>query len=68
MKDFDYSLLQAKKWDSDLLNYVGQIAEHKGRQELFLSQKPAVLDSLVELDIVPNMIESENTASIRSIL
>ena len=66
MKDFDYSLLQAKKWDSDLLNYVGQIAEHKGRQELFLSQKPAVLDSLVELAIVQSTESSNRIEGIRT--
>ena len=53
MRKFDYSLLKEKKWDAEILNYISQISEYKGRQELYLSQKPTVLDNLVELAIIP---------------
>ncbi len=48
-KTFDYSKLENRKWDKEVLNYVGLIHEYKGRQQLYLSQKPANLDKLVEL-------------------
>lgn len=48
MRRFNYSFLKDKKWDSEMLGLVAQIHEYKGRQELYLKQKPAVLDKLVE--------------------
>lgn len=48
MRDFNYDLLQDCHWDSEVLGLVAQIHEFKGRQELYLKQKPAVLDKLVE--------------------
>lgn len=49
MRTFDYSKLQIKKWDSELLGLVAQIHEYKGRQELYLKQKPVVLDKLIDI-------------------
>lgn len=49
MRIFDYSLLRERKWDSEVLGLVAQIHEYKGRQEMFLRQKPAALDRLVEI-------------------
>lgn len=46
MRDFDYTKLANRQWDSELLGLVAQIHEFKGRQELYLKQKPAVLDKL----------------------
>lgn len=48
MRDFNYDLLRNRHWDSEVLGLVAQIHEFKGRQELYLKQKPAVLDKLVE--------------------
>ena len=48
-KIFDYSLLEERKWDREVLNYIGQIHEYKGRQQLYLAQKPVELERLVEL-------------------
>ena len=48
MRNFNYALLKGKKWDGELLNYMTKIGEYKGRQELFLHQKPTVLGNLVE--------------------
>ncbi len=48
MRIFNYDLLKDCHWDSEVLGYVAQIHEFKGRQELYLKQKPAVLDKLVE--------------------
>lgn len=48
-KEFDYSKLEKRKWDIETLNYIGLIHEFKGRQQLYLSQRPADLDKLVEI-------------------
>lgn len=49
MRKFDYSKLKEKKWDKEILNYVGLIHEYKGRQQLYLSIKPDEIDRLVEI-------------------
>lgn len=49
MRDFDYSGLKNRTWDSEILEYVAQIHEFKGRQELYLRQKPVQLERLVEI-------------------
>ena len=41
MRVFDYPALSTRTWDTDILNLVARIHEHKGRQELFIRQKPA---------------------------
>ena len=48
-REFDYSNLQKRTWDQEVLNYVGLIHEYKGRQQLYLSQRLADLDTLVEV-------------------
>ena len=49
MRDFDYSKLRNIKWDSEILGLVAQIHEYKGKQVLYLKQKPATLEKLVEV-------------------
>ena len=49
MRTFDYSQIQSRQWDSEILGLVAQIHEFKGRQELYLKQKPAVLDKLIDI-------------------
>ncbi len=49
MKIFDYTKLSERTWDSEVLSYVAQIYEAKGRQELFIRQKPVQLYRLVEI-------------------
>lgn len=49
MREFDYHRLTERTWDNEILSYVAQIHEHKGRQELFLKQKPVELTRLVEI-------------------
>lgn len=70
MRTFDYELLKNHNWDSEVLGLVAQIHEYKGRQELYLRQKPAVLDKLVELAKIQstdasNKIEGIVTTSTR---
>lgn len=48
MRVFNYENLEKSKWDSEIVNLLVQIHEHKGKQELFLKRKPAVLDKLMK--------------------
>lgn len=70
MRNFDYSKLRNHQWDSELLGLVAQIHEFKGRQELYLKQKPTTLEKLVEIAKVQsteasNKIEGIITTSTR---
>ena len=49
MRVFDYSKLNSRTWDNEILSYIAQIHEYKGKQELFLRQKPVELKRLVEI-------------------
>ncbi len=49
MREFDYVKLKEQLWDSEILSYVAQIHEYKGRQELYIQQKPVELERLVEI-------------------
>lgn len=49
MRQFDYKKLSEKKWDNDILLMCSKVHECKGRQELFVRQKPAQLDRLIEI-------------------
>lgn len=70
MREFDYSKLSALKWDAEVLSLVAKIHECKGRQEMFLAQKPSILDKLVEVAKIQsteasNKIEGIVTTSTR---
>ncbi len=70
MRSFDYSRLYDKVWDTDILNLVAKIHERKGRQDLFIMQKPVELDRLVEIAKIQsteasNKIEGIVTTSTR---
>ena len=49
MKIFNYGQYVNAKWSSKILGFVARINEHKGRQELYLRQKPEVLQRMVEV-------------------
>ena len=59
MREFDYSKYRDLKWDNEILNYLSQIHEYKGKQELFSRQKPVELRRLVEVAKVQS-VESSN--------
>ncbi len=70
MRAFDYSALANRQWDSEILGLVAQIHEFKGKQELYLRQKPAVLDKLtrtakIQSTEASNKIEGIVTTSTR---
>ena len=49
MRTFDYMKLADRMWDSEILTYVAKIHEYKGRQELYVRQKPVELERLVKI-------------------
>ena len=70
MRIFNYSKLEFLQLDSDVVFLLGRIHEAKGKQELFLSQKPKELDKLVEIAKIQsteasNAIEGIRTTDVR---
>ena len=59
MRSFDYTKYKSFCWDNEILNYLSQIHEHKGKQELYLRQKPIEMEKLVEVAKVQS-VESSN--------
>ena len=49
MRDFNYSEINNRKWDSKLLGLVAAIYREAGKQELYLKQRPEELNKLVEI-------------------
>ena len=66
MRSFDYSVLKNKTWDNEILGLVAQIHEYKGRQELYLKQKPEELDRLVEIAKIQSTEASNEIEGIRT--
>lgn len=70
MRRFEYGWLQSLSWDMDILSLIAGIYRANGKEEVLLSQSPAILDSLVELAKVQsteasNAIEGIVTTSTR---
>ena len=66
MRSFDYSALKNKTWDNEILGLVAQIHEYKGRQELYLKQKPEELDRLIEIAKIQSTGASNEIEGIRT--
>ena len=66
MRTFDYADLKIKQWDNEILGLVAQIHEYKGRQELYLQQKPEELERLVEIAKVQSTEASNEIEGIRT--
>lgn len=49
MRNFNYSKISNKKWDSEVLGLIAAIYKEAGKQELYLKQRPAQLEKLVEI-------------------
>ena len=64
MRVFDYEKLSQSQWDVEVINLLAKIHEHKGKQELFLERKPAVLDKLVEIAKVQSVEDSNKIEGI----
>lgn len=66
MRTFDYFALKNKTWDNEILGLVAQIHECKGRQELYLKQKPEELDKLIEIAKIQSTEASNEIEGIRT--
>lgn len=66
MRSFDYTDLKTKQWDNEILGLVAQIHEYKGKQELYLQQKPKELERLVEIAKVQSTEASNEIEGIRT--
>ncbi|MCR4925741.1 MAG: Fic family protein [Clostridiales bacterium] len=49
MRNFNYSEIKNQKWDSQVLGLIAAIYKEAGKQELYLKQRPAELEKLVEI-------------------
>ena len=70
MREFNYSDISNRKWDSELLGLIAAIYKEAGKQELYLKQKPEELEKLVDIAKVQstaasNAIEGIMTTSTR---
>ena len=61
MKKFDFNRLNSFNWDSEVISLIAQIHEHKGKQSLFLKQKPQVLNQLIEIAKIQSTESSNKT-------
>lgn len=66
MRTFDYGKLKERTWDSEILGYIAQIHEYKGRQELYLKQTPDTLDRLIEIAKIQSTEASNEIEGIRT--
>lgn len=59
MKTFNYSIINERKWDSEILGLIAAIYKEAGKQEMYLKQRPEELEKLVEIAKVQST-ESSN--------
>lgn len=66
MREFDYTKLKGRTWDGEVLGYVAQIHEYKGRQQVLLKQRPMELERLVEIAKIQSTEASNEIEGIRT--
>lgn len=66
MRRFNYSSLKDKKWDIEIVNYLALIHEEKGKQSIYLKQKPDELKNLVEVAKIQSTESSNSIEGIRT--
>ena len=66
MRIFNYSKLNNIKVDNKVLKYISKIYEAKGKQELFLKQKPFELNKLIEIAKIQSTESSNAIEGIRT--
>ncbi len=70
MRTFDYSHISDKLRDNDVCNLISAIREYRGKQTLFISAKPDILKTLLEIAKIQstsasNKIEGISTSDAR---
>ena len=66
MRHFDYTGLQHRSWDNEIINYLSLIHEYKGKQSMYIQRRPSELDRLVELAKVQSTEASNSIEGIRT--
>ncbi len=66
MRSFDYKKLADMSWDSEILELVAFISQEKGKQELYLKQRPEELEKLVDVAKVQSTEASNAIEGIRT--
>ena len=66
MRRFNFNILKDKKWDNEIVNYLSLIHEAKGKQSLYLKQKPYELEKLVEIAKIQSTESSNSIEGIRT--
>ncbi len=49
MRNFNYEKLKTRTWSNEIISYIAKIHEYKGKQDLYLRQKPVELKNLVQI-------------------
>lgn len=66
MREFNYGKLKDKLWDNEILGYCSVIHEAKGKQELYIKQRPEELEKLVEIAKIQSTEASNSIEGIRT--
>ncbi|MCD7981825.1 MAG: Fic family protein [Clostridiales bacterium] len=66
MREFNYSQLKEKLWDSKVLGLIAAIYKETGKQELYLKQRPDELEKLVEIAKIQSTEASNAIEGIRT--
>lgn len=66
MREFSYDSLKKRTWSNEIISYVAQIHEYRGKQMLFLQQKPVALDRLIEIARIQSTEGSNSIEGIRT--
>ena len=66
MRHFDYASLISKTWDNEIVNYLTLIHEYKGKQSIYIQQRPQELERLVEIAKVQSTEASNSIEGIRT--
>lgn len=66
MRKFDYSKLNELSFDAETINYLSKINQYKGKQELYIRQKPLELERLVQVARIQSTESSNSIEGIRT--
>lgn len=66
MREFNYQTLKTETWSNEIVSYVAQIHEYKGKQDSLLNRKPVALERLVELARIQSTEGSNSIEGIRT--
>ncbi|EIE40921.1 Fic family protein [Mycoplasmopsis canis] len=64
MRIFNYEKLKKIKWDTEIINLLTKIHEHKWKQNLFSKQKTVVLKRLIEIAKIQSIEDSNKIEGI----